>query len=83
MADSSEDYAAAHALEFKERGNAAFKAGDYQGAVSAHAYRSLRAPFTRQSTPLASPAFSRPRRRSMRTPLSAKMPAATAARSAG
>eukprot|EP00629_Pelagomonadales_sp_RCC1024_P008392 CAMPEP_0119261832 /NCGR_PEP_ID=MMETSP1329-20130426/1753_1 /TAXON_ID=114041 /ORGANISM="Genus nov. species nov., Strain RCC1024" /LENGTH=428 /DNA_ID=CAMNT_0007261423 /DNA_START=160 /DNA_END=1443 /DNA_ORIENTATION=+ len=36
MAESSEDYAAAHALEFKERGNAAFKAGDYQGAVSAY-----------------------------------------------
>ena len=32
---SSEDYAAAHALEYKNRGNAKFKERDYEGAVQA------------------------------------------------
>ena len=33
--ESSEDYAAAHALEYKNRGNAKFKERDYEGAVQA------------------------------------------------
>ena len=33
--ESSEDYAAAHALEYKNRGNAKFKEKDYEGAVQA------------------------------------------------
>ena len=33
--ESSEDYAAAHALEYKNRGNAKFKEQDYEGAVQA------------------------------------------------
>ena len=33
--ESSEDYAAARALEYKNRGNAKFKERDYEGAVQA------------------------------------------------
>ena len=33
---SSEDYAAAHATQYKEKGNACFKAGDFAGAVGAY-----------------------------------------------
>ena len=33
--ESSESYAAAHALEYKNRGNAKFKERDYEGAVQA------------------------------------------------
>ena len=34
--ESSEDYAAAHALEYKNRGNAKFKERDYEGAVRSY-----------------------------------------------
>ncbi|KAH8064078.1 hypothetical protein JL721_8483 [Aureococcus anophagefferens] len=36
MAESSEDYAQAHADQYREKGNGLFKAGDYAGAVGAY-----------------------------------------------
>lgn len=39
MAESSEDYAAKHALEFKERGNALFKEGKFAAAVARYGTR--------------------------------------------